>query len=350
LAIVAFLCLPIAADFTHEPAQQPMKSLPLIHEVLRDWKHTKRITIEFKDATLKQVMDELRRQSGVRFDSFHEKEKLTLKLKDVPLWQAVAETSIRADLPIWVFYNEGDEIRFASTAEYVFKRFQIAGPFHIGVQTDRLVFDNKTKEMTAIVIRASCLSREGFALDAVKEATLEFAGEKSITLEPASAAGKPGNTYFIVPEEMLKKKAKLRAKIDCEVYLDHQEVIVPVKAGYVADFKHFGGIKVKIEKVEADSVTYRVSWDSKLRGEGAKWLARVIEMREGNGMPLTDEEIREYENGGKRNWIKCACWSVLRVCCWTKKGSGSNLQKARPWLQNSSVEGCRTKRETSRRR
>ena len=287
--------VPAAADPTLKP----------LTEILRDWKYTKRITLDFTDAPLKDIMKELERQSDLHFDCFSadKEKKLSLKLKDVPFWKAVAETSIGANLPIWVF--DAKNLRFGSIKEFVYPRYQIIGPFHVGIHwAPKLLKLNDGQVVAAIVIHAECLEHEGSMRrqaasgSGISGATLEEANGKPMVLRQVQVPGKqhPGRGYFVVPPEMFKKKLKLRARFEGEVYLTPEDIVVPALAGSAIEFKHFGGIKVRITKVDDDSLEYRIEWDSKLRGVDARKLdelqKRWDEALKGDN-PFREGELQE---------------------------------------------------------
>ena len=292
--------VPAAADPTLKP----------LTEILRDWKYTKRITLDFADAPLKDIMKELERQSGLHFDCFSadKEKKLSLKLKDVPFWKALAETSIRTNLPVWIPSHKKNEIQFASIMEYVYRRYQIIGPFHIGIHwAPKLLKLNDGQVVAALVIHAECLEHEGSMRlqgpSGISGATLEEANGKPIVLRQVQVPGKqhPGRGYFVVPPEMFKKKLKLRARFEGEVFLTPEDIVVPALAGSAIEFKHFGGIKVRITKVGDDSLEYRLEWDSKLRGVDAQKLDEFQKRMDDalNG----DKPFREGELQEMDKWI-----------------------------------------------
>ena len=171
----------------------------------------------------------------------------------------MAETSIRTNIPIWVY--KAKNLHFDSIMEYVYPRYQIIGPFHIGVHwAPKLLKLNDGQVVAAIVIHAECLAHEGsirrHGVSGITEATLEEANGKPMVLKQVEVPGKQytGRGYFVVPEEMFKKKLKLRARFDGEVLLTPEEILVPAQAGNAIEFKHFSGIKVRITKVGADSL------------------------------------------------------------------------------------------------
>jgi hypothetical protein len=287
--------LPAAADPTLKP----------ISEILRDWKYSKRITLDFTDAPLKDVMMELERQSGLHFDSFSvdKNKKLSIKVKDIPFWKAVAETSIRTNLPIWVPSHKKNEIQFASIMEYVYPRYQIIGPFHVGIHwAPKLLELNDGQVVAALVIHAECLEHEGsmrrqaVSGSGISAATLEEANGKPMVLRQVQVPGKqhPGRGYFVVPAEMFKKKLKLRARFDGEVFLTPDEILVPARAGNTVEFKHFGGIKVRITKVGDDFLEYKIEWDSKLRGVDKQKLDE-FQKRMDDDRPFREGELQEIE-------------------------------------------------------
>jgi hypothetical protein len=286
-----------------QPPAEADPTLKPLSKVLRDWKYTKRITLDVTDAPLKDVMKELERQSGLHFDSFRGDEKLSLKLKDVPFWKAVAETSIGANLPIWI--HKQKEIHFDSIMDYVYPRYQIIGPFHVGIHwAPKLLELNDGQVVAAIVIHAECLEHEGSIRrqgpSGISGATLEEANGKPMVLRQVHVPGKqhPGRGYFVVPAEMFKKKLKLRARFDGEVFLTPEEILVPARAGNAIEFKHFGGIKARITKVGDDSLEYRIEWDSKLRGGDAQKLdefqKRTDDALKGD-KPFREGEVQEME-------------------------------------------------------
>jgi len=306
LAVLGCLVIECLVTWTVLHAQSPAAADPAlkpISEILRDWKYTKRITLDSTDAPLKDVMKELERQSGLRFDSFPSDKKLSVKLKDVPFWKAVAETSIGANLPIWVYKKK--EIHFDSIMEYVYQHYQIIGPFHVGVHwAPKLLELNDGQVVAAIVIHTECLELEGSigrqGPSGISAATLEEANGKPIVLRQVHVPGKqyPGRGYFVVPAEMFKKKLKLRARFDGQVFLTPEEILVPARPGNAIEFKHFGGIKVLITKVGDDSLEYRIEWDSKLRGADAKKLEemqkRMDDALKGD-KPFREGELQEIE-------------------------------------------------------
>jgi len=302
LAVLGCLVIECLVTWTVLHAQSPAAADPAlkpISEILRDWKYTKRITLDFTDAPLEDVMKELERQSGLHFKSFSGDKKLSLKLKDVPFWKAVAETSIRTNIPIWVF--NAKNLRFSSIMEYVYRRYQIIGPFHVGIHwAPKLLELNDGQVVAALVIHAECLEHEGSIRlqgpSGISGATLEQTNGKPIVLRQIQVPGKqhPGRGYFVVPPEMFKKKLKLRARFEGQVFLTPEEILVPARAGNAMEFKHFGGIKVGIPKVGDDSLEYRIKWDSKLRGVDAQTLDE-IQKRMDDDKPFREGELQEIE-------------------------------------------------------
>jgi hypothetical protein len=286
-----------------QPPAAPDSSLKPLSEVLGDWKYAKLVNLDVTDAPLKDVMKELEKQSGVHFDCFWGDKKLSLKLKDAPFWKAVAETSIRVKEPIWVYKK--NEIHFASIMEYVYARYQIIGPYFVGVHWAPKMLTLKDEQtVAAIVIHAECLATEASigrpGQPGITEATLEEEKGKPMTLKQVQVPGKqfPGRGYFVVPEEMFKKKVKLRARFDGEIFPTAHEILVPAQAGNAVEFKHFGGIKVRITKVGGESLEYKIEWDSKLRDADKQKLdeyeKRGKEALTG-GKPLTKAELKEFE-------------------------------------------------------
>jgi hypothetical protein len=302
LAILGFLVT--SAVLRAQPSAVADPSLKPLSEVLRDWKYSKLVNLDVTDVPLKDVMKELEKETDVHFYSFSADKKLSLKLKDASFWKAVAETSIRAKEPICVFAK--NEIRFDSVMEYVYPRYQNIGPYHVGVHWAPKMLNLKDDQLVAaIVIHAECLNREGSIWrqghpSGISEATLEEEKGKPIALKQVHVPGKQfsGRGYFVVPEEMFKKKVKLRARFDGEIYPTAHEILIPAKAGKAVEFKHFGGITVQVTNVGEKSMEYTIEWDSKLRGADKRKLdeieKRFEEVRKGS-KPLTDGEVKEIE-------------------------------------------------------
>jgi hypothetical protein len=296
-------CLVTSITLQAQPPAAPGPSLKPLVEILRDWKYTKLINLDVADAPLKDVMKELEKQSGVHFDSFSADKKLSLKLKDAPFWKAVAETSIGAKEPIWVYKK--NEIHFDSVMGYVYPRYQIIGPYHVGVHWAPKMLTLDEQIVAAIVIHAECLGREGSVgrqghPSGISEATLEEEKTKPLVLGQVQVPGKQysGRGYFVVPEEMFKKKVKLRARFDGEIFLTAHEILIPAKAGNAVEFKHFGGIKVRVTKVGDKSLEYKIEWDSKLRDGDKRKLDEYQKRAEGvvkGDKPFTEGEVKEIE-------------------------------------------------------
>ncbi|MBI3822751.1 MAG: hypothetical protein HY289_08725 [Planctomycetes bacterium] len=304
--LITLAVLGTAVFWTVLHAQSPGASdqtLKPLSEVLGDWKYTKRVTLDVADVPLKEVMKELERQSGLHFESFSGDEKLSLKLKEAPFWKAVAETSIRANLPIWVYKKK--EIHFNSVMEYVYPRYQIIGPFHVGIHwAPKMLKLNDGQVAAAIVVHAECLGHEGSiglqGPSGISDATLEDANGKPMVLRQVQVLGKQysGRGYFVVPEEMFKKRLKLRARFEGAVFLTPEEIVVPASAGDAIEFKPFGGIKARITKVGDGSLEYRIEWDSKLRGADAQRLEEIQKRTDdvlNGGKPFRDEELAEMQ-------------------------------------------------------
>ena len=185
-ALSLFLVLPISCNKAAAPPAvglQPAQleascSRTCRRNIGRDWKASKTVTLDFTDAPLAEVMKELERQSGVKVSCFWENRKLTLKLTDVPLWQALAETSIRANLPIWVF---GKRIEFDGIADYVYRRYQIVGPFFVGLHfAPDLLGVKDGKKMPGLTIACECLPSDGAVrFPGIAGAVLEAYREKN---------------------------------------------------------------------------------------------------------------------------------------------------------------------------
>jgi hypothetical protein len=283
-----------------EPVLQP------IAEQLRDWKHAKRITIDVAEASLTDVMQHLAAQTGLRFSSFHNQKTVSLKLKDEPLWKALAETSIQADLPIWVF--DAKEIKFSSITGYVFKRYQIIGPFLVGVHwLPTLLTLEDDSQVPGIVISSESLPNEGRMtfgpreFSGLSKATLVPPDGETLALKQLTVQGtsSPHCAFFVVPKEALKENRKLRAKFECDVYTNPKEFVVPAVARRTTKFEDFGGIEIAVEQVNGESVEYAVTWDTKLRGadleKAEAFRNRAASIAKGTGLRFSEAELRQME-------------------------------------------------------
>jgi hypothetical protein len=296
LVILTCLCA-LSLVFAGPPPTQPKSS-----EVLANWKNAKLITLDMADVPFKDIVKEIERQSGVRMTVHRGDEKTTLKLLNALFWKAVAEASIAAKLPFGSDIPE-PSVKFTNLFySPVFERYQIIGPFHIGMYWSLDKWSSKEKPLPAILIEAHALETQGEpGQRGIRNVVLDVPGGRRFPLQRISVYGQdgPGITHWAIPPELIGKKVDLRGEMECQVYLNPQPVAAPVNVGQKADFKHFGGIKVIVTKIEYEGeeghVEYTVEWDHGLKGDDAKQWEGILQLEkdvmEGKRQPLSDAEM-----------------------------------------------------------
>jgi hypothetical protein len=274
---VLLLLIPLlgCTDRPTEVAQMKDQS----SERLRNWEYKQLITIERAKTPLKDILEELEHQSGIKVEKHLDEETATLKVKDVPFWKAVAEISIASGVPFSAGVSE-PFVKFSKlSSRPIYTRYQIIGPFHLGAYWSPDGWKIDGKAVPIILIEASSLATEGEAAGrGIKNVVLDGPDQKALTLERVEIAGQSslGRTSWIVPQEMVGKKVNLRGGMECDVYLNPQKVVLSAKADNSAEFKHFGGIKVSVTKITEQAVEYLVDWESGLEGQNLKDFKNLI--------------------------------------------------------------------------
>lgn len=297
-------------------------------QAINEWKHSTKISIDLADVPFSKILQEIERQSGVRMTGRSKKEKLTLTLREVPFWKAVGETSILAGSSFLIDENEL-RVDFAPGSEVfpVFDRYQVIGPFHVGVLTCG------TKGAPLFLLEVSSLPTEGsFMYEGICNVSLETNESGRRALEPTKVDGQgtPRSSYWIVPRDTVEKKANLRGDLRCQIFVNPNQIAFPVEINETFEFKNLGGLKARIINVDqrADKpfLEFAIEWDSGLKNADSKVL---MEFFKRSRRKLDDDELKKI-----RKWVTAKSGSgELRLLHVTKMELIDAKQKVVPYTQ-----------------
>jgi hypothetical protein len=320
VVIVACGC-GIVAVSTWPQSTQP--SDPRSSELLANWVCPKLITLDLADVPLKDLLKEIERQSDVRMIVDRGNQSITLKLDGAPLWKAVAEASIAAKVPVSAdFLEPGITFHDRFLDDLVYHRYQVIGPFHIGLFWSPDKWQIKEKPAPMIVVQPNALETEGRPYSrGIRNITLREPGSKPFALEKVIVQGGPGGmwrTYWPIPQELLDKKVDLRGEMECEVYVGLQDVTLSVQVGQSVSLEHFAGMKASVTNVdysgEQGVVKYQIRWNHGLKGADAQKWNEIVQRNkaalQGEGEPPSDAEVDKWSE-----WVytKAGQLRVLRV-------------------------------------
>jgi hypothetical protein len=261
--------------------------------ILREWKHAKLFTVELDDADFSKALEVFEQKTGIKFQGMSNEPKIKLTLHKAPFWQAVAELSTAAKASFfaapWLPTFSGEESRIefsheSGSCDY----YQLIGPFHIGLSY------RGTKEEPLALIQASALSTQGrWAGRGIRKVFLNSAGKKT-PLEQRPKEGDPGpsRSHWLIPRDFVGKTADLSGEMECEVYLNSQDVSVPVEAPGIFKFEQFGGLTVSTafqKKEKKIELSYTISWKLGLNAEDSAKL-KELKSRMTQGVERRDEE------------------------------------------------------------
>lgn len=259
------------SDPMEQKANRPMERKT--STVLEKWKHGKTVTVDLQDVSFSTAIEEIQKKTGVRIKGKANAAQITLNLKDVPFWRAVAELSAAAKTPFftrpWNGLDLPETVVAFDTSLPPCSKFQIIGPFHIGVGI------SGTKEEPLVFVRASSLITEGSYLNRGVRRIYLIEADGRIELRRTTIEGDlaPVQSHWVIPKEKLKKGVNLVGEMECEVYFDSHEIRIPVEKREGTEFKELGGIKVvtEIKKGEKKSdVLFTISWPCGLNDEETK--------------------------------------------------------------------------------
>jgi len=132
------------------------KTSPLV----QNWKHDKFVTIELENATFPQALKVFSEKTGIKIQGDANENRISVTLRDVPFWKAVAELSAAAKTSFmaepWFNARVGAEPRIEfNSGSAAFDHYQLIGPFHIGFAY------RGTKDEPLVMLQASSLVTEG---------------------------------------------------------------------------------------------------------------------------------------------------------------------------------------------
>ncbi len=315
-ALIAAL---IATTLISVPARAQEKET--CSKLLLKWEHTQRITLDMEKALPGALFKEIERQSGVKIeDGTRDEPPATLKVKNVPVWQALAEASAACKTGLELGDSAGLDrgsrsVSFHGTAwspaesrPRVFDRYQVLGPFLIGMcRSPVLPLENSNKQPGMFVRVLSFPTEAGVWTDndGTQELSLFLRDEKGKKwpLQPARAPDALkylDRVHVLIPAGLEKQKVDLCGSFGASVYLAPKEFVIPITRPQVKKFDEFGGLSIRVVKTpskRSPSAEVELDWNLNLNEADARIYKKYAE-KERNESLTPDEAVEAVK------WIK----------------------------------------------
>jgi hypothetical protein len=181
----------------------------------------------------------------------------------------------------------------------VYERYEIIGPFFIGLHWSPELLEENGKPKAGVEIHIlAMISEARTRRHGIGDVHLQTQKKRWNRLEPADVEGRsgPSRGYYLIPPDLVRRDVDLRGEFEGEIYLNPQEIVVPVVPGRSTQFKHFGGMDVRITKVDQDrgKIEFILSWDFGLKGDDANRLQEILQRQKN----LSAEEEQKF-----RRWL-----------------------------------------------
>jgi len=248
--------------------------------VLRDWKRGRSVSAELKGIQFSEALATLQRQTGVTFAGKANESKITLSVRNVPFWKAVNDLSVAAKAsfdvsdfggdPLGNPLGDGDpKVEFIPSFPAC-QRYQLVGPFHIGL------WHQGTKEEPAVSLQASSLITEGKDVSrGIRNVVLKNPKDQKTVVLKCAKVLRPSKSIWVIPQTLVAHHWNLRGEIECQVYYEPHEIRIPLKETTPFEFKEFGGGKVSVSSSkdgEKVKLGFSIDWDIGLGPEDANTL------------------------------------------------------------------------------
>ena len=282
---------------------KPEKSSAL----LLDWKHSQRISLDMEKSPPEKVFKEIERQSGVRITDSTGIELMTLKIKDVPVWQALAEASIASNtgLKMGSGLERGSRsVEFAGKNSFpsesrprVFDRYQVLGPFLIGMCWSPKLLQKDKKAQPGVLVRVLSFRSEAgvsVGIDLAQSLALRDAKGKRYPLKPAKApdgSQQLNQAHAVVPAGLEQQKMDLCGSFDGAVHLNPKDFVVSIDKRHVLKFDDFAGLSVRVVKAVSKTepgVECELQWDLNLNDNDTKTFRKFADAERNETMTPAD--------------------------------------------------------------